>query len=279
MKRMFILLTGCCFALSSLAQTDTTGKSTQNDTIHVGGMIIIKKGKTNGDESEEIIVHHRSNHSSSNLTTNWCIVDLGFANYNDKTNYAAASASGFLGPGVGESQFDLRTGKSVNVNIWAFMQKLNLSKHVVNLKYGVGIELNNYRYEDTRVTYLKTPTQIVIQDSPKHTKNKLAADYLTIPMMLNFNFTPQRGDNGFGLSVGVSAGYLYSSRQKFNGSDGGKYKTKGSFDLDPWKISYIAELQLGPVKFYGSYATKSMFKKGLDQTPYNFGVRFSNWDD
>src|SRR5213078_541049 len=102
MKRMLILLTGCCFALSSLAQTDTTGKSNQNDTIHVGGMIIVKKGKTNGDEPEEIIIHHRHHNGPSNLSTNWGIFDFGFANYNDKTDYAAASASGFLGPGVGE---------------------------------------------------------------------------------------------------------------------------------------------------------------------------------
>ena len=32
----------------------------------------------------------------------------------------------------------LRTIKSVNVNIWFFMQRLNLIKHVVNLKYGLG---------------------------------------------------------------------------------------------------------------------------------------------
>ena len=44
-------------------------------------------------------------------------------------------------------------------------------------------------------------------------KNKLAADYLTVPLMVNFNFTPERR-NGFGFSAGVSAGYLYSARQK-----------------------------------------------------------------
>jgi hypothetical protein len=31
------------------------------------------------------------------------------------------------------------------------------------------------------------------------------------------------------------------------------------------------------VKLYGSYATKSMFKKGLDQRPYTVGIRLSNW--
>jgi hypothetical protein len=263
MKRMLILLTGCCFALSTLAQTDTTGKKSESDTIRVGGMIIIKKGQTNGDDYEEVTVHHRkSEYKPSNISTNWFIGDFGFANYNDRSGDSTGS------------QFDLRTGKSVNVNIWIFMQKLNLINHVVNLKYGLGIETNNYHYEDTRVKYLKNPTRVVL-DSIEHDKNKLAVDYVTIPLMLNFNFTPRR-EEGFGLSVGVSAGYRYSSRQKFK-DDGDVSKVHGSFDLEPWKISYIAELQFGPVKFYGSYATKSMFTKGLDQVPYNVGLRFSNW--
>ena len=54
-------------------------------------------------------------------------------------------------------------------------------------------------------------------------------------------------------------------------------KTKGDFDLREWKLSYIGEVGLGPVKLYGSYAFKSMFEKGLDLTPYNVGLRFSNW--
>ncbi len=275
MKRMYVLLAGCCFALSSLAQTDTTGKSNESDTIRVGGMIIIKKGQTNGDEYEEVTIHHRkSDYKPSNISTNWFIFDLGFANFNDQTDYAKAQSGGFLGAGVGEGQFDLRTGKSVNVNIWFFMQKLNITKHVVNLKYGLGIETNNYHYEDKRLLYKKNPNMIVL-DSIEHDKNKLAVDYITIPLMLNFNFTPRR-EEGFGLSVGVSAGYRYSSRQKFK-DDGDVNKTHGSFELEPWKIAYIAELQFGPVKFYGSYATKSMYKNDLNHIPYNVGIRFSNW--
>jgi hypothetical protein len=106
-------------------------------------------------------------------------------------------------------------------------------------------------------------------------KNKLSADYLTVPLMLNFNLTPGRG-RGFGFSVGASAGLLYSARQKIK-NDGDKNKTKDDFSLETWKISYVAELLLGPVKFYGSYATKSMFEKSLDITPYTVGFRFSNW--
>ena len=52
---------------------------------------------------------------------------------------------------------------------------------------------------------------------------------------------------------------------------------KSSFDLEKFKLSYVGELSLGPVRFYGSVAMKNMWEKGLDMTPYNIGFRFSNW--
>jgi hypothetical protein len=90
-------------------------------------------------------------------------------------------------------------------------------------------------------------------------------------LMLNVNFTPGR-NKGFGFSGGMSAGYLYSARQKIN-----KSKLHGDFNLEKWKLSYIGELNLGVVKLYGSYAMKNMWDKGLDQTPYNVGIRLSSW--
>ena len=116
------------------------------------------------------------------------------------------------------------------------------------------------------------------KDVIEYSKNKLAADYVTVPLMLNFNFTPNNENwKTFGLSVGMSAGYLYSSRQKYISDETGKEKTKGNLGLEPFKLSYIAELQMGPIKLYGSLASQTMFKDGLDQKPYNVGLRFSNW--
>ena len=279
MKQRMLVLAGLCLSLSGLAQSDTTGKSNGangSDTIRVGSMIIVR-GSGGGDHTEDhdakVYIHHRHYYKPQNISTNWVILDLGFANFNDKTNYASAGAQQFA-PGGNSGWFGLRNNKSVDVNIWFFMQRLNLIKHVVNLKYGLGLELNNYRYTEN-IKYLTGPTEVVMDDI-SYSKNKLATDYVTVPLMLNFNFTPHRR-NGFGLSVGASAGYLYSSRQKLISGEHGKQKTHNSFDLDPWKISWISEVQLGPVKLYGSYATQSMFKKGLDQVPYTVGIRLSNW--
>lgn len=264
------------FFAGSFAQTDTTGTKNvppAEDTIRIGGMIIIRKpGSKDEDKKPGILkIKDRKNSDSekpSNLSTNWWILDLGFANYNDKSAYPNSITT------VGKDNMKLKAGKSRNVNLWFFMQKLNIAKHAVNLKYGLGLELNNYFFENEKIVFTKNPTNITV-GTTEFKKVKLAADYLTVPMMLNFNFTPKR-EKGFGFSAGVSAGYLYSARYKTK--EGGKVdKVKSDFDLNRFKLSYIGELSLGPVKLYGSLATKNMWEKGLDITPYNFGFRLSKW--
>lgn len=274
MKKTVLAILAIGLVLTSFAQSDST--ASKPDTIRVGGMIIIKKPGRNHAEDREVIISNRRK-NSSNISTNWFIFDLGFANWKDETNYASAMQSGFVSSDIaGKDNLDLRNGKSVNVNIWLFMQKLNLAKHYVNLKYGMGVELNNYRFDDEKVRFAKNPTRISLDPALANAKkNKLAADYITVPMMLNFDFTPGR-KNGFGFSAGMSAGYLYSARQKVKMNDD-KSKLHNDFDLEKWKLSYIAELTLGPVRLYGSMATKNMWEKGLDMTPYNVGIRFSHF--
>lgn len=289
MKQLFTLLVLGVFCSKINAQSDTTQPSVNPDTIRIGNMIIVK-GKNTGNENDNkgdnIKVYRNSKKTNSNVTTNWMIIDLGFANYNDQTNYSKTEGYLYDRAGaapLGKNDFKLNTTKSINVNIWFFMQQLNLIKHHVNLKYGIGIELNNYRYK-SNISYLETnpftpgatPAPVVIRDSISFSKNKLAADYLTVPFMLNFR-TSKKDNKGLGVSVGVSAGYLYSQRNKQVSNERNKKTNRGNFDLEQFKFSYIAELAMGPVKLYGSYAPKSMYDRGMDIRPYTLGFRLSNW--
>lgn len=276
MKRILLLSLALCTLMTGFAQTDTTGKQSP-DTIKIGGMVIIREPGANMDtiKKKDKVYHviNRRGDKEANISTNFWILDLGFSNWNDQTNYASAEAQA-IAPGSTEDWFKLKGGQSRSVNIWILMQRINMIKHIVNLKYGIGLELNNYFFEDKTIKFNKNPT-LIDQTYTGLTKNKIAADYLTMPVMLNFNFTPNKR-RSYGISAGISAGYLYSSRQKIK-VDGDVDKSKGSFDMRKWKISYVGEISLGYVKLYGSYAFQSMFEKGLDLTPYNFGVRISAW--
>lgn len=264
----------------------------KSDTIRIGGMIIVKKGWTGKKNRKAHLEKNHAPEKISNISTNWGILDLGFANYDDKTNYSSAGSYLVNRPGypaIGKSDFNLRTGKSINVNIWFFMQRVNLIKHYVNLKYGLGVELNNYRFKSTALLSYKeggvipysagvqTNSPFIFRDSVTFSKNKLAADYLTVPLMLNFNTSPGKHKKGVSLSMGVSAGFLYSQRNKQRSSERGKLKNKGDYGLEKFKFSYVAELGVGPVRFYGSYSPNSVYEKALDMRPYTVGLRFSNW--
>lgn len=289
MTKLFTLMALVFICTFANAQSDTLIAPKQGDTIRIGNIIIIKKGGERNYDNTNIRMSRDHHRKLSNVSTNWGIVDLGFANYTDKTNYATAGSYLYNvnRPGnapLGASDFKLNAGKSVNVNIWFFMQRLNLIKNHVNLKYGLGLELYNYRYKSA-ISYLEqnpfipgqTPSPVIIRDSIKFTKNKLAADYVTVPIMLNFSTNPGEGNKGISLSAGISAGYLYSQRNKQESSERGKRKNKGDYDLERFKLSYVAELGLGPVRLYGTYTPQSIYSRGLDIRPYTLGVRLSNW--
>lgn len=217
-------------------------------------------------------------------STNWFVWDLGFAGYNDQTNYTSASAQDFLDqvigptfpltPPLAKNDFSLRTTRVSNFNLWFFIQRMSLIKQVLNLKYGLGIESNNYFFK-TGIEYKDLQYQTLVGRNPGTVfKNKLVANYLTAPLMLNINTNPSNHKRGFQLSAGVSAGYMISARQKMN-IDKERSKVKSEFNLAPWKLSYIGELGLGAVRLYGSYAPRAMHQYGVDQRPYTVGMRFS----
>jgi hypothetical protein len=291
MKQLITFLAAAIICSTATAQTDSTKKQ-KSDTIRIGGIIIVKNGKNKNNKDVDITMGRKNNDrkKNANVSTNWWIVDLGFANYTDNTNYANTGTYLVNRPGspaLNENDFKLRAGKSVNVNIWFFMQRLKLGTPHVNLKYGVGLELNNYRYKSS-VSYkeggavpytagTQTNAPFIFRDSVAFSKNKLAADYLTVPLMLNFTSNPGSKKKGISFSAGVSAGYLYGQRNKQKNSERGKDKNRGDYDLERFKLSYVAELGLGSVRFYGSYSPKSFYEHNLDMKPYTFGLRFSNW--
>lgn len=294
MKRILFGLLAVMLAVQGFAQTDTTKKADGVDTIHVGNFIIIQRNKDRNSGSSNYdsgygyrnynninINLFRNNHRNyhGNVSTNWFIFDLGFANWNDKTAYGTQEVNDFLKTPAGgapftKSDLKLLTVKSTNVNIWFFMQKLNITSHVLNLKYGLGLEMFNFRY-DNNITYHKDPVYI-FRDSVDFRKNKLYAGYLTVPLMLNINTTPGKR-RGFSFSGGISAGYRVGTHTKQKSSERGKVKQSGDFDLDPWRIAYIAELGIGPIRLYGSYSVNPLQQDAVKQYPYAVGIRFSNW--
>jgi hypothetical protein len=274
------------------APEDTTGKGNKKqDTLRINDQIfIIGNGVAKSldkliDQGFKDVNVDKIGYTIKNtfkkkpkkVSTNWFVFDIGFAGVNDQTNYNSIEAQDFLRPASVPNRagnYALRTSRVSNFNLWFFMQRLSVVKSVVNLKYGLGIESNNYFYK-TGITYVDGPEVYTTDKGNIFSKNKLVANYLTVPLMVNINTNPTKGKKGFQISAGVSGGYLIGARQKQK-SASGMDKNKTDFNLEQFKLAYVGELGLGPVKLYGSYSMTPLHKYGLNQLPYTVGVRFSN---
>jgi hypothetical protein len=275
------------------AETSKTDSlKVKEDTLKMGSLIIVGKGISEGVNKlgkaiEGIDIKKIAETASDVLkkkkpkkvSTNWFVYDIGFAGYNDNTNYATSAAQAFVKPAgsvpASKGDFALKTSRVSNFNLWFFMQRVSIIESVLNLKYGLGIESNNYFFK-TGITYVDDISVYTTRGGVNElSKNKLVANYLTVPVMLNINTNPMIRKRGLQFSAGVSGGYLSSARQKQKGP-GGTDKTKSNFNLEQFKLSYVGELGLGPVKLYGSVATSPMHQYGLEQVPYTLGLRFSN---
>ena len=287
MKKNWLSAVLLLSAISLNAQKDSSAK--QLDTLQIGGFTIVRDGEpakhsaSSSHTNYNVVWPYRSAKKNKPISTNWLIFDLGFANYRDLTNYSFAQAGSYLkimrpgDPAVNEGTTTLNTGKSSNVNIWLFMQRASLSKNALNLKYGLGLEMYNFRY-DSRISFRNAPAPMAFNDSISFTKNKLYAGYVTVPLMININTKPN-SHRGLIMSVGMSAGYLLASRNKQVSGDRGKQKYKGDLALEPWRLAAIGEIGLGPVRLYGSYSINQLQKTytRMEQYPYTIGIRFSSW--
>lgn len=304
------------FLLTFLAVFLSIGAFAQQaaiDTIQIKGLIILKGKNAQGKsvfKAYQDTAYAREK-LKKNLHTKWLVFDLGFNNFRDRSNYSdamvislhPASSAGsnqfynaqaleksydYSGQALNRfvprmasapltpSEFKLITGKSINFNIWVVMQRLNLHKHKLNLIYALGLEMNNYRYA-RNISYVPGYPTTIIRDSVEFSKNKLFAQYLTIPVMLNFNSNPARPGRSFELSLGVSGGYLLKSRTKQVSEERGKVRRADDFSLNKWRFGLTGELAYGPIKLFSNFALTPLHDYGLEQYPFSVGFRFNGF--
>jgi len=266
-----------------------------SDTVKVGNLRIINKSEEdkdkrwaavmNGDFKKTKIMIDKSPRKQKNVRTNWLMFDLGFANWQDKTaplQYAPYPYNlpyqNIMAPAPSSSNLKLNNAKTSNVNIWVVQQKVNLSQHQWNLKYGIGIEMYNFRFEQP-ISFRNTPGSYVYFDNVNFSKNKLFVEYLTVPIQINYQSNPEVRKS-FYASIGLSGGYLLQSHTKQISTERGKQKVYGSFDLNNTKLATIGEIGIGGIRLYGSYSLTNLFDKNLttfNLAPYAIGLRFSRF--
>lgn len=270
MKRMLFVWVFAMGLTPAFAQKEP--QKEKKDTIATERWVIVVERNKNNEKSDTIRILPGNKKGKKKSDMDIGGLDLGYSNYFDNTNYNRAIQQGDVATGVGPEDLQLKLGRSWNVNLWFYMDRVNLLKKNLQLQYAVGLELNNYSFE-SRNTYLSKNPFYVYTSTTEHKKAKLAADYLTVPVLLKWNLTPKRNKHPLTLGAGVSGGFLYSARFKTK-IDGDVSKIKSAFEMDRFKFSYLGELGLGPITIYASVAMRDVFRNELNMTPYTIGLRF-----
>ena len=84
MKRISLIIATTFVSVTLLAQNDST-RTQHADTIKIGGMVIIKKDSPDQHRRQTTVnIGNQRNQKHYNVSTAQFIVDLGFANWEDR---------------------------------------------------------------------------------------------------------------------------------------------------------------------------------------------------
>lgn len=199
------------------------------------------------------------------------MVDFGLSTYLDENNSLDLSND--------IDYMDQRLARSYNIGIHLINVKLGFGKKdkPQRLGFSTGIKWNmsHYSFEkDYKATRNVTPFQDGIDyDVPELKHNRLKANHLQVPFLLEFNSNPERPSKSFNLAIGVVYQFLLNSNYKYKTQTGEKTKIKGDFNLA--RLVPLAEVRLGygPLNFYVQYGNR-LFQKGDGPLlkPLNIGV-------
>jgi len=197
------------------------------------------------------------------VETKWNSFQLG---YNNALNSGAR-----LEPDANYADMTIDAGKSINVDWQIVTQAMNIYKENIRLVYGLGIDINNYRFNENVdldvPSMLGAPTSPIVTSISKNNykRNKLVTQYVTMPLLLNLKLSPKNNHDYVYISGGANFGYLIGSHQKQVWKDNGRKKNKkeDNFNLEQFRLGYEVQFGYKDVVLFGKYFPKSMFKENL----------------
>lgn len=247
-----------------------------NKTIVKAGSVIVEV--TDGDSTKvsigghNLIVDDEGNvkwerNRTHKFNGHWAGFELGVNGYvTDDFNTDIKGEYDFL---------NLKYEKSIEVNINFFEQNFNLYDNKFGVLTGLGLRWNNYRFEDNIVLEDDEPTIAGYPDNSRDwRKSKLVANYLTLPVLFEYQSNRFSRRNSFHVAAGMVMGWRYATHTKMLYFDNGRQKPKqrDDFYLRPFRYDATVRAGWGIVNLYASYSLNSLFKDGRGPELYPFAI-------
>jgi hypothetical protein len=155
-----------------------------------------------------------------------------------------------------------------------FGKEAEIFKDRLRLAAGLGFQFESYAF-DKNVRLTDEPSLQGIEDTIRdYRKNTLNANYVTLPVVLQFN-TKRNLEKSFHIAVGVLAGYRISSNMTYKWSEEGRRqreRLRNDYALEPYRLSAIAQVGIGNAMIWAQYDLTMKFT-AADAIPAVVGAK------
>lgn len=134
-------------------------------------------------------------------------------------------------------------------------KEAEIIKDRLRLAAGLGFQFESYAF-DKNVRLTDEPYLQGVEDTLRdYRKNTLNANYLTLPVVLQFN-TKRNLEKSFHIAVGAIAGYRIGSNMTYKWSEDGRRqreRLRDDYALEPYRLSAIAQIGIGNSVLWAQY--------------------------
>ncbi|MBI5219942.1 MAG: WG repeat-containing protein [Bacteroidia bacterium] len=248
-----------------VAEKTASGTDTTRILFKKGKILIIKDKKHVGLHRPDSIDYdwEEEYYDDHKFHGNWSGVEMGMNNYLNKNFEMDLPQDGKL--------LDLNTGQSWQFNINFMHKSFGIYSDRFGLVTGLGIALNNYRF-DKQVVFLadSSPIQFTLDTVHELKKNKLILTYLTLPILLEYQIPFDQARIHF--AAGVIGSVKIGSRIKQVYENDERHVVREDFHISPFKVEATARIGYGPFNLFANYSLIPLFEKNKGPELYPFTV-------
>jgi len=203
-----------------------------------------------------------------------------------------------------DSYLDLLMHKSIFFSINFFEQNFRFtSDQKWGIVTGMGWEFHNYRFSnDVMITSDSSSIKGFYTQNVNMRKSKLTTNYLTVPVLFEFQTNRYSKKNSFHITAGIIAGLRISTHTKryfeetnkeyelldpvsrevvLTATSPGNKKVKDwdDFYLNPFKVDATVRIGWGWINLFGNYSLTTLFRegKGPELYPFSAGITLVTW--
>ncbi len=266
MKKIILFIPVLLTGYIGFSQTE---KEPVSDTtrIKIGkSIIVIYDDPGNGEYDHDLGECEADSLKKEEHTT--MAIDLGM------NGYLSSNRNLSMPNGQELMELDYARSRTIGVNI--MLKDADIIKDRFYISPGIGINWNNYFFENNISIGTSNDTTIFSADTVvDNDKYKLRATYLQIPVVLGVRIG--KVEKPIGLQFGVIGGYKIRSLVKRKYSiDEARYKEKvrDDFNINPFKVDLVARLGYGDFGCFAKYSVTSLFEndKAPELYPFSFGI-------